>query len=665
MRLGLARRRRGARRRGRAPRARRGPTTAPSTLLVAPMVTRHARAHRRPRTRPAVRPVRDARHRRHARRGARRRRVPARAARRASTPTSMIDDLATPGAARPVPRRARRRPRRARAPCCSASSRLADGAARRRVGRRQPADRRRRPPGRGRRAGRARDASTARAATRRRRHFRRCSSRAASIVAGASSHPGQVRVRRAAQHPRRGLRGRGRARRTSRAATVLGRRHRRDVVDDLPDGAVRPRVRVHAGGARTPSCSARARAGACAPRSSPRAGYGEAGDDGPRAPRHELVALADELGILLAGPNGQGVVSTPASLCAQIVAPYPPPGRIGDREPVGQLRVVVPELRGRRPASGVSRAVSAGQRGGGRRRRLPRVLRRRPGDRGRASRTSRASPTAARSSTGLRARSPRASRVVLVKGGDDRGRPARGGVATPGRSPATTASSTGMCRQAGVTRAATDRGGVRGRGDVRDPAAARGTRASRWSPPPAAGASSPPTRSRRVRRSSSLPLPDDLRAAIDEKLPPRWSRNNPIDLAGGETRDTIPEVLELVAAPSRRRRDRVPRPRHPVEPGPPDARRAASTRTTGSSASSPTTSARTRGSRRPRPTISDATGKPILTATELAVADPDNAGPARRSARPAASATRRRTARSPRSGTCGATRATGDALEAA
>ena len=42
-------------------------------------------------------------------------------------------------------------------------------------------------------------------------------------------------------------------------------------------------------------------------------------------------------------------------------------------------------------------------------------------------------------------------------------------------------------------------------------------------------------------------LPDDLRAAIDEKLPPRWSRNNPIDLAGGETRDTIPEVMELVA----------------------------------------------------------------------------------------------------------------------
>ena len=28
----------------------------------------------------------------------------------------------------------------------------------------------------------------------------------------------------------------------------------------------------------------------------------------------------------------------------------------------------------------------------------------------------------------------------------------------------------------------------------------------------------------------------------------RWSRGNPVDLAGGETRDTIPEVLELAAA---------------------------------------------------------------------------------------------------------------------
>jgi acetyltransferase len=30
-------------------------------------------------------------------------------------------------------------------------------------------------------------------------------------------------------------------------------------------------------------------------------------------------------------------------------------------------------------------------------------------------------------------------------------------------------------------------------------------------------------------------------------LPARWSRNNPVDLAGGETRDTIPEVIDALA----------------------------------------------------------------------------------------------------------------------
>ena len=58
------------------------------------------------------------------------------------------------------------------------------------------------------------------------------------------------------------------------------------------------------------------------------AGYGEAGEAG-KAAEDELVELGDELGMLIAGPNGQGVVSTPARLCAQIVAPYPPAGRIG------------------------------------------------------------------------------------------------------------------------------------------------------------------------------------------------------------------------------------------------------------------------------------------------------------------------------------------------
>jgi acetyltransferase len=43
-----------------------------------------------------------------------------------------------------------------------------------------------------------------------------------------------------------------------------------------------------------------------------------------------------------------------------------------------------------------------------------------------------------------------------------------------------------------------------------------------------------------------LRLPDDLRAQLDAELPPRWSRNNPVDMAGGETRDTVPTVLRMV-----------------------------------------------------------------------------------------------------------------------
>ncbi len=88
------------------------------------------------------------------------------------------------------------------------------------------------------------------------------------------------------------------------------------------------------------------------------AGYGEASDDG-RARQDELVALADELDMLVVGPNGQGVISTPSSMCAQIVAPYPPRGRIGI---VSQSGNFVSSFMNYAQISGVgvSRAVSAG-----------------------------------------------------------------------------------------------------------------------------------------------------------------------------------------------------------------------------------------------------------------------------------------------------------------
>ncbi|MEI6742830.1 MAG: acetate--CoA ligase family protein, partial [bacterium] len=88
------------------------------------------------------------------------------------------------------------------------------------------------------------------------------------------------------------------------------------------------------------------------------AGYGEAGDEGIRLEK-ELISLANELGILLAGPNGQGVVSTPSQLCAQIVAPYPPRGRIGVSSQSGNFVSSFLNY-SRQSGVGVSRAVSAG-----------------------------------------------------------------------------------------------------------------------------------------------------------------------------------------------------------------------------------------------------------------------------------------------------------------
>ena len=66
------------------------------------------------------------------------------------------------------------------------------------------------------------------------------------------------------------------------------------------------------------------------------AGYGEAGEAGIVAQR-EFSALAGELGLLVAGPHGQGGISTPANLCAPIVAPFSPPGHIRLAPPSGHF----------------------------------------------------------------------------------------------------------------------------------------------------------------------------------------------------------------------------------------------------------------------------------------------------------------------------------------
>ena len=438
------------------------------------------------------------------------------------------------------------------------------------------------------------------------------------VVAGASSHPGKFGF--VALHNLLAGGYKGRVFATNRhGERVLGVDTVRSI-DELPQGAA-DLVFVC-----TPPAANLDLLRACAAKGVraafvTTAGYGEAGPEGRRAER-ELVSLADELGILLAGPNGQGVVSTPVELCAQIVAPYPPAGRIGV---VSQSGNFVSSFLNWSCATGVgiSRAVSAGN----------------------AAAVTVADYLdfyATDDATGVglvyvegipdgrafyeQARViSRRLPLVLVKGGATEGG-ARAAASHTGALAADDRVFDGACKQAGVVRVAT----------VEDAFEAAATFATQ--PLPAgpnvvvlttAGGWGVVTADAitRDRDLVLLPLPDDLLAAIDTKLPPRWSRNNPVDMAGAETRDTVPEVMQLVAQhpmvhaivylglgiqsnQAKLMRSSTSYPDHGLERivsfhERQDARYA-----------------------RAAADISAATGKPILTATELSVADPTNPGPA-------------------------------------
>lgn len=351
------------------------------------------------------------------------------------------------------------------------------------------------------------------------------------------------------------------------------------------------------------------------------AGYGEAGEAGRRA-EEELVALADSLGILLAGPNGQGVVSTPARLCAQIVAPNPPPGRIAIASQSGNF-VSSFENWATQTGVGVSRAVSAGNAAA-------------VGIADYLDWYAHDDATAVclaylegvsdgsalyESLTSATSKKP----VVLVKGGTTAGGQ-RAAASHTGSLASDERVFASLCRQAGVTRATT----------IEEAFEAAATFATQPLPPgprtavvTTAGGWGVVTADA-IARDGALqlaPLPDDLAAEIDEHLPPRWSRNNPIDLAGGETRDTIPLVLELVANhaaidaivylgigiqsnQARLAREGGFYPDYGLERIV-DYHERQDTRFAHAAAD-----------------IADATGKPILTASELAVTAPDNPGPA-------------------------------------
>jgi acetyltransferase len=437
------------------------------------------------------------------------------------------------------------------------------------------------------------------------------------VVAGASSHPGKFGFVALHNILSQGYRGSVYA--TNReGGSILGVETTGSVAE-LPDDATVDLAVVCTPNAANPTvlrdCAARGIRAAFVTS----AGYGEAGAEGRQAER-ELVGLASELGILLAGPNGQGVVSTPSSLCAQIVAPYPPAGRVAVASQSGNfvssfLNYAV------QTGIGISRAVSAGNAAAVT---VPDYLGYYAAD----PETTAGLAYVEGLTDGraffehvrhVAARKP----LVLLKGGATSGGQ-RAAASHTGALAADDRVFDGMCAQAGVTRAATVEGAFEAAATFASQPLPRGPRVAVLT---TAGGWGVVTADAIAQTELELaPLRDDLRAAIDAKLPPRWSRNNPIDLAGGETRDTVPEVLELVAGhdsvdavvylglgiqanQARLMREGRFYPDHGLERivayhERQDARFA-----------------------RAAADVSDATGKPVLTATELAVASPDNPGP--------------------------------------
>ncbi len=348
------------------------------------------------------------------------------------------------------------------------------------------------------------------------------------------------------------------------------------------------------------------------------AGYREMGDEGIELERR-LVAVADELGLVLAGPNGQGVVSPPSSLCAQIVAPYPPRGHIGVASQSGNF-VSSFQNYALQTGVGISRAVSAGNAASTEVIDYLEWFADDPEttvglvyvesiDDGRAfyERVRR-----------VTARMP----VVVLKGGATSGG-ARAAASHTGALASDDKIFDGMARQAGLARAGDVEAAFEAAASFATQPLPRGDRVVVLTTVGGWGVLTADAIGSTTLTLASLPA--DLKAALDGKLPPRWSRNNPIDLAGGETRDTIPEVMALVAE-------------HPDVDSVIFLGLGIQSNQAALAKSGPyypdhglerIVDFHERQDRRyaeAAAEISARTGKPILTATELAVTTPDNAG---------------------------------------
>lgn len=351
------------------------------------------------------------------------------------------------------------------------------------------------------------------------------------------------------------------------------------------------------------------------------AGYRESGETGEIA-EASLLSLANSLGMLIAGPNGQGVVSTPASLCLQIVAPYPPRGGISVASQSGNFVSSFLNY-SRQSGVGIARAISAGN---ATQIRVEDFLDffanddetnvvltyiENVGD----------GESLLRSMKNITALKP----LVVLKGGAT----AAGSKAAQSHTGAMASDDRvflGAARSSGAIKVSSVE-------DAFDTAATFATqplpRGKRVAVLTTVGGWGVVTADAIARDGvlDLVDLTDDLMSKLSALLPPRWSRNNPIDCAGGETRDTVTEIMDIVAGhdtidaviflgigiqsnQAKMMRSGGFYPDHGLERivsyhEKQDERYAMTARE-----------------------VSRKYGKPILIATELAVADPENAGPA-------------------------------------
>ncbi len=248
--------------------------------------------------------------------------------------------------------------------------------------------------------------------------------------------------------------------------------------------------------------------------------------------------------MVVAGPNGQGVISTARSMCAQIVAPYPPPGGIAVASQSGNL---VSSFLNYSVLSGVgvSKAIAAGNSA---HLALPDYLEYFAAD-----------PDTTVGLTYLEGvgdgdrffdaaqRMTKRKPLVLLKGGSEAAG-AKAAASHTGSLASDDRVFDGICKQLGITRADTVEDAFEYAASFATQPLPKGRRTVVFTTAGGWGVLAADACSRAG--LDLIDLPEDLIADIGELVPPRWSKANPVDLAGGETRDTIPQVMELLCAHS-------------------------------------------------------------------------------------------------------------------